>query len=162
MSVTSSNLQTNTVNFVFTDGNDVYSVLKHTKQQMLFPKVIFRPCHYHTARKLSLRMKPPSTLFAILPPYAPTASIYQNALSTGARRPFGRTHSEHCFPAPSSKRRQIWLRHLRGTLHLRAAVHRRGQRPPKGFGTDKTVEATKLPSTHVNMSHPPRVKIKIK
>ena len=29
-----------------------------------------------------------------------------------------------------------------GTLYLRAAVHRRGQRPPKGSGTDKTVEAT--------------------
>ena len=33
---------------------------------------------------------------------------------------------------------QIWLRHWRGTLYLRAAVHRRGQRPPKGL----TVEAT--------------------
>ena len=29
-----------------------------------------------------------------------------------------------------------------GTLYLRTAVHRRGQRPAKGFGTDKTVEAT--------------------
>ena len=29
-----------------------------------------------------------------------------------------------------------------GALCLRAAVHRPGQRPPKGFGTDKTVEAT--------------------
>ena len=28
------------------------------------------------------------------------------------------------------------------TLYLRAAVHRRGQRPPKGLGTVKTVEAT--------------------
>ena len=27
-------------------------------------------------------------------------------------------------------------------LYLRAAVHRRGQRPPKGFSTEKTVEAT--------------------
>ena len=27
-------------------------------------------------------------------------------------------------------------------LYLRAAVHRRGQRPPKGLGTDKIVEAT--------------------
>ena len=26
-------------------------------------------------------------------------------------------------------------------LYLRTAVHRRGQRPPKGSGTDKTVEA---------------------
>ena len=31
---------------------------------------------------------------------------------------------------------------LRDTLYLRAAVQRRGQRPPKGSGTDKTVEAT--------------------
>ena len=31
---------------------------------------------------------------------------------------------------------------LKGTLYLRAAVHRRGQRPPKGSGTEKTVEAT--------------------
>ena len=28
------------------------------------------------------------------------------------------------------------------SLYLRAAVHQRGQRPPKGLGTDKTVEAT--------------------
>ena len=51
-------------------------------------------------------------------------------------------HSEHHFPAPSSKLCQIWLRHWRGTLYLRAAVHRHGQCPPKGLGTDKTVEAT--------------------
>ena len=30
----------------------------------------------------------------------------------------------------------------RGSLYLRAAVRRRGQRPPKAVGTDKTVEAT--------------------
>ena len=40
---------------------------------------------------------------------------------------------------------------LKGHSYLLAAVHRRGQRPPKGFGTAKTVEATKRPSTHVNM-----------
>ena len=28
------------------------------------------------------------------------------------------------------------------SLSLRAAVHRRGQRPPKGSGTNMTVEAT--------------------
>jgi len=28
------------------------------------------------------------------------------------------------------------------TLYFRAAVQRRGQRPPKGLGTDMTVEAT--------------------
>ena len=42
---------------------------------------------------------------------------------------------------------------LKGHLYLRAAVHRRGQHPPKSFGTDKTLEATKRPSTHVNMRH---------
>ena len=45
-----------------------------------------------------------------------------------------------------------------GALFISAKLssRRRGQRPPKGFGTDKTVEATKRPSTHVNMrrSHP--------
>ena len=51
-------------------------------------------------------------------------------------------HSEHRFPAPSSKLCQIWLRHWRGTLYLCAAVQRRGQSPPKGSGTDRTVEAT--------------------
>ena len=36
----------------------------------------------------------------------------------------------------SSKLCQNWLRHRRGTLYLRAAVHRRGQRPPKVLGTN--------------------------
>ena len=31
---------------------------------------------------------------------------------------------------------------LKGHSYLRAAIHRRGQCPPKGSGTDKTVEAT--------------------
>ena len=53
-----------------------------------------------------------------------------------------RTHSDHRFPAPSSKLCQIWLRHWRGTLYLRAVVQRRGQRPPKGSGTNMTIEAT--------------------
>ena len=52
------------------------------------------------------------------------------------------THSEHCFPAPSSKLCQTWLCHWRGTLYLCAAVQWRGQCPPKGSDTDKTVEAT--------------------
>ena len=51
-------------------------------------------------------------------------------------------HSKHRFPAPSSKLCQIWLPHWRSILYLRAAVQRRGQRPPKGSGTNKTVEAT--------------------
>ena len=60
-------------------------------------------------------------------------------------------HSEHRFPAPSSKLCKNWLRHWRGTLYLRAAVHRRGQRPPKVLGTDMTAEAAYRPSTHANM-----------
>ena len=65
-------------------------------------------------------------------------------------------HSEHRFQAPSSKLCQIWLRHRGGTLYLRAAVQRRGLGPPKGLGTDKTLEAAKRPRTHVNMAciHP--------
>ena len=51
-------------------------------------------------------------------------------------------HSEHRFPAPSSELCQIWLRHWRGTLYLRAGVQRRCQRSPKGSGTNITVEAT--------------------
>ena len=37
------------------------------------------------------------------------------------------------------------LTSLKGTLYLRAAVHRRGQRPPKGCGSNLA------PGTHVNM-----------
>ena len=39
---------------------------------------------------------------------------------------------------PPLKLCQNWLRHWRGTLYLRAAVHRRCQRPRKGLGTKKT------------------------
>ena len=72
------------------------------------------------------------------------------------------THSKHRFPAPSSKLCQIWLRHWRGTLYLRAAVHRRGQRLPKGLGTNMTVEAINLAPKHARKqeAHPPRVKKK--
>ena len=52
---------------------------------------------------------------------------------------------------PSTKLCQNWLHHWRGTLYLYAAVHWCGQRPLKGLGTSKTVEATQYPSTHVNM-----------
>ena len=67
-------------------------------------------------------------------------------------------HSCASFPAPPPPpphphTPSIAFRHLppnsarfgyatEGALYLRAAVHRRGQRPPKGSGTDKTVEAT--------------------
>ena len=46
-----------------------------------------------------------------------------------------RSHSEHRFPAPSSKLWHICLRHWRGTLYLRTAVHWRGHAAPsKRFG----------------------------
>ena len=72
-----------------------------------------------------------------------------------------KTHSEHRFPAPSSKLCQIWLRHWRGTLFLRAAVHRRGQRPPIGLGTDC---GSNLAPKHARKheAHPSRVKKKEK
>ena len=37
------------------------------------------------------------------------------------------------------------------TLYLCAAVSRRCQRPPKGVGTNKTVNATQCQSTYINM-----------
>ena len=46
-------------------------------------------------------------------------------------------HSEHRFPAPSSKLCQIWLHHWKGTLYLHAAVQRRIWRPPQVSGTNK-------------------------
>ena len=78
---------------------------------------------------------------------APSSKLYQNwlrhwGISPRSRSPklsapsesVGISHSEHRFPSPSSKFCQNWLRHWRGTLYLRAAVHRRGQRPPKDCG----------------------------
>ena len=44
---------------------------------------------------------------------------------------------------------QSCLHHRRGTLHLYAAVHQCRQRPPKGLGSNKTVEATKCRSSHL-------------
>ena len=41
---------------------------------------------------------------------------------------------------------QSCLHHWRGTLHLYAAVHQCCQRPPKGLGSNKTVEATQCRS----------------
>ena len=66
------------------------------------------------------------------------------------------SHSEHRFPAPSSKLCQNWLCRWRGNLYLRAAVHRRGQRPPTGLGTNKTVE--ELKHAHNYEARPPLVK----
>ena len=59
------------------------------------------------------------------------------------------TPSIASVPAPSPKLCQILVTPL---FYLRAAVHRRGQAPSeRPFGTDKTVEATERPGTHVNM-----------
>ena len=67
-------------------------------------------------------------------------------------------HSEHRFPAPSSKLCQIWLRLWRGTLYLRAAVHRRGQRPPKGLGTNDCESSLGPKHPRKHETHLPRVK----
>ena len=50
-------------------------------------------------------------------------------------------HSEHRFLAPSSSLCQIWLRHWRGTFYICTAVQWCSQHPPKGLGTNMTVEA---------------------
>ena len=84
----------------------------------------------------------------------PCAPTWKTAFTYEWKRSSAITHAEHCFPGPSSKLCQSWLRHWRGTLHLHAAVHRCCQHPLKGLGTNytnKTVEATRHPSTHINM-----------
>ena len=69
--------------------------------------------------------------------------------------------SEHRFPAPSSKLCQISLRHCRGTLYLRAAVQWRGQRPPKGSGTNNDCRSNLAPKhAQKHEMHPSRVKAK--
>ena len=81
-----------------------------------------------------------------LPNFIQACAVYHpcswERLPPGRPWPRRPEHSEHRFPAPSSKLCQIWLPHWRGSLYLRAAVHRRGQRPPTGSDTDMTVEAT--------------------
>ena len=66
------------------------------------------------------------------------------------------------IPAPSSKLCQISLCHWRGTLYLRAAVHRHGQRPPKGLGTDETGSNLAPKHAHKHEAYPPWVKKKKK
>ena len=56
-----------------------------------------------------------------------------------------------CFLTPSSNLCQRSLRRWRGTLRVPAAAHQRYQRPPKGLGANKTVEAPEHQSTRVNM-----------
>ena len=68
------------------------------------------------------------------------SSVIVKTVSCPARFTKVRPYSEHRFPAPFSNLCHSWLRHWRGALYLRAAVHRRCQRPPKGLGTKKTVE----------------------
>ena len=72
-------------------------------------------------------------------------------------------HSEHRFLAPSSKLSQnwnsarVWLRHWRGTVYLRAAVHQRCQRPPKGVGTSHTGCSIAYKQARKHEAWPPRV-----
>ena len=48
-------------------------------------------------------------------------------------------HSEHRFPAPSSKTLPALVTPLKGhSISAQAAVHRHGQHPPKGSGTNMT------------------------
>ena len=50
------------------------------------------------------------------------------------------SHSEHRFQAPSPNSAKIgYVTEWAHSVYLRAAVLRRGQRPPKGLGTDITV-----------------------
>ena len=58
--------------------------------------------------------------------------------------------SEYRFLAPSSKLCQNWLRRWRDTIYLLAAVRRRCQRPPKGWGT--VIRLWQQHSIHVNTS----------
>ena len=92
-----------------------------------------------------------------------------------------RAHSEHRFPAPSSKASLsgtfskaslsgTFLQTARcgyateGALYLRAAVYRRGQHPPRGSGTNTTNNnydcRSNLAAKHAHKQRciPPRVK----
>ena len=51
-------------------------------------------------------------------------------------------YNELQYHTPSIAFRHLPPDSAEGTLYLRASVQRRGQRPPKGSGTNKTVEAT--------------------
>ena len=69
-------------------------------------------------------------------------------------------HSEH-LPPNSARFSYVteW-----GTLYLRAAVHRRGQRPTKGLGTNNYDCRSNLAPKHARKheAHPPQVKKKKK
>ena len=71
-------------------------------------------------------------------------------------------HSGHRFPAPSYKLWQNWLRHWMGILYLRAAVHRRGQRPLKGLGSKRQDYGSNIAPKHVRKheTYPPWVEKK--
>ena len=58
-------------------------------------------------------------------------------------------HSEHRFPAPSSKLRGLVMPLKGHSLSPRSCPPTRSA-PSERFRTDKTVEATKRPSTHIN------------
>ena len=65
-----------------------------------------------------------------------TTSVLQGTVHVLEEMTVMRPHSEHRFPALSSKLCQNWWRRWSSTLYIRAAVHRRGQRPPKSSGTN--------------------------
>ena len=71
----------------------------------------------------------------------------RHPLEEGAGKWCSRSRSECRFPAPFSKLPEL-VTPLKGHsfyfFNLHGTVHRRGQSPPKGLGTNKTVEATKL------------------
>ena len=60
--------------------------------------------------------------------------------------------SESSFPAPSSKLCRNWLRQWRGTLYLRAAVHRQSAPSEKDLGTktELSVKKTHKPQQQTN------------
>ena len=64
--------------------------------------------------------------------------IDERAFGNGGSKVGGLAHSEHRFPAPSSRLCQNWLWQWRSTLYLRETVHPRCRRPPKVLGTTKT------------------------
>ena len=81
--------------------------------------------------------------------------------ATADQHPIDYSHDWRTWPTPIRVQHtpSIAFRHLPpnsarysyATEGALALYLRRGQRPPKGLGTDKTVETTSRPSRHVNM-----------
>ena len=62
------------------------------------------------------------------------------------------------FFLPKAKPAHKVLRHWRSTLHIRAAVHRGCQRPPKGLGTNETGNDMTSKHARKHEARPPRLK----